>query len=632
MKSAVKKVRNVGRARGSAKNPALFEEIQEGQQTYPNYNAIHSNNVGLAETRPQDIPKRKLSRGSSRSSNASSPPMSPIPFSSSPPEFEDDLNPQVQYQQLGKNNSKKISKEPSWVNEARKKSQHDPALDMDQVAFQTVSVGIEYTETWFRAIWQSCLAVVLFVFIPSILLAVIGSVFVKVTFHNKARHKATRKGELRIVTISLVITIIMSIIKDVIIAVTALHTHNSTVVSAYEIAYAPIIFFIIVTCCLLPLLIYAFAGAGYLYGGDDFKKDSSSKSTPKKEKQLSMFYMRENLKGLQEVILWRDEVFYLRKIVPKWAVIVVSITTVLVCIIRSFSPWILQTMECSVCQQRYKFSEAVQSNASNQTNRTSGTINTTVLILSGVDSLLVSLFLSAIYIYSMLWQFVILITWKRFNNAETGKASLVSKGTTGVVAWWRVYQLLRFFTWSPQSVAGFLRLFIHSAFMLFIVVISALMFSNDFRSHHTLDGPTLIMCSMDVFLLLVGLAIHWSISVVASFFQHEALRLVSLKRLDMANEFAKVAAAGEAEPGQFEGEYHAYLKKFKGRNLRGCLTVLQEMLPVIKDMEAKPLAMLYPVAVGCIAIIGITSCGISMRQLTRGEVSMNWFCKLYKSL
>eukprot|EP00112_Aurelia_sp_Birch-Aquarium-sp1_P016611 Seg378.28 transcript_id=Seg378.28/GoldUCD/mRNA.D3Y31 product="hypothetical protein" protein_id=Seg378.28/GoldUCD/D3Y31 len=511
--------------------------------------------------------------------------------------------------------------EPSWVKEAREQSAKEPVVDHEESSFKLIEISID--DTWYSTIWQSVLLVLSFVVLPSILFALLGVIFIRcVIAPNVGRRSASGKRKLRVALIALIAAIIFSIFKDNIIATSIVCSIFEVTISFYEIIYANLLLFSLLLFVALPLIIYVYSEAQFSYGSEI--GDTNGKSKIIKGRKLASDFMKKHLYSLHEVNKPKEQAIMLWKFASKWLSVVMAVTAFVICLVRSFTPWLFRFYHPQ--QQSLGYVNFTQ-NSNNTNNATSfvnitapGTnktmVNDVVLVLSAANALIMSISLFFVFIVAVQWHLLMLRMWWGFNSSTAAGNDLLGSGNDGIIAWWRIYQTLRFHTWSKGNPPGIIRLFLHSLFTIAVITVSCYLLLNQ-GSFTGVCKVTAYLAVTDNLLLVTGLVIDMIISALIRASQRALMETVSLERLNMAQQVGKcIGSGGGSSPGKVEGEYQVHLKRFKNRNLRASFQLLQEMHLVLKEMESHTTNLFYTLLCLVVVAVGIVSSAKTLNGLS----------------
>ena len=566
---------------------------------------------GYEATTQVIIPKRKTSSLSSSnpasnqhdnvSSNSISPPAS-RPHSPSSPSWETSS-----FQTI-----KQTKQDPPWVREAREQVDKEPLIESTDVTFDLIRLSQQ--ESWLTGISQTGIILLIFIILPSVFFAIAGLIFIRCA--GRSGRSKSDKRKFRMVVISFVIGVILSVFKDSIIAVSVLDLLFKVTVSEYEIIFSDVLFACLLLLVAAPIMIFMLLEVNFTYN-DNNDRTQGRKQKPNKAKSLAENFMKKNFECVHHVTCLKEQAAYLVKCVQRWVTVLLFGTTMALCIVRNFTPWLLRTN--NVGQQQQTINASYNENNTQTVSIFNSTITVhstqlqgVVTVLSALNAFVVAFFLSCVFAFSIMWQIVMLQLWRSFSKPSTGENDLISAGPDGIAAWWRVYQTLRYLTWSAGPPAGYIRFFMHIFSMVMLAVLSVCLISDSLLVDR-LEPITVLLMVIDNILLLLGLVINWILTSLISSQQQNLTRQLSLKLLNATDKLGKVGSAGgDAERG--EGEYHASLKKFKARSLRASVQILQEMLPALKNLETSSMPLIYPLSALVILVVGFGSSVLSIKN------------------
>eukprot|EP00794_Sanderia_malayensis_P015905 gene15905-17505_t len=573
--------------------------------------SVSSNEAAESDVFPppqQQQRDRNFSRSSTiGGSGRFSRPKSP----GSPPGAVPDIEVQFQggYQQ-----------EQPWVKDARKQSSREPIINPDaETVFGLFTVCFD--KSWSSGLWQSSLAVLIFLCLPSVLFAIVGLCFLYCAIIPQLGRSVSEKRKLRLYMATFVVAILLSLVKDSIIAMTIVSVQLNVTVTIYVLCYAFILLLSILIFVAIPIFVFLFSDARFSYG--DEGREASKKSPSNK---LANDFLKENLHGLHDVRNTKSVFRHFTSRVPTYAFVIVILVVVVLCIFRNFIPWILikahqdnqqpTTSIFNTTNQPINNTMASNTTIPIAVGNTSEVVKDVILGLSSLNAFMMSLTISFVFAVALIWQMMMANAWKEFSDSLQQKSQLISAGCDGIIAWWRVYQTLKFLTWSAGSPVGYLRLFIETYFQIAVAVLSIAMFSSGPITSHAQKTDICLMV-VDCLLLISGLLIVWAVSFVISSRQNSLPSQLSLIRLNMTEELGKYSINQGNEAERTEGEYQAHLKKFKGRNLKASVFILQDLVPVIKDLESSSVYFVKVLFAVIIFVIGIVSSGLSIKKLMR---------------
>ena len=511
--------------------------------------------------------------------------------------------------------------EPSWVKEAREQSAKEPVLDHEESIFKLFEVSID--DTWYSTIWQSALLLLAFVVLPSVLFALLGIIFLRcVVAPNVGRRSKSGKRKLRVALIALIAVIIFSIFKDSIITISIVCSLFDVAISFYEIIYANLLLFSLLLFVSLPLIIYVYSEAQFSYGSEI--DDTSGKLKTIKARKLASDFMKEHLYSLHEVNKPKEQAILLWTCAPKWLSVVMAATAFVICVVRSFTPWLFRFKNPHRSLGFTNFTQNNNNNASNVTSfvniTTPGTnktmVNDVVLVFSAANALIMSISLFFVFIVAVQWYLLMLRMWMSFKSSAAARNDLLGTGNDGIIAWWRIYQTLRFHTWSKSNPPGIIRLFLHCFFIEAAIAASCYLFLNQ-GLFTGVCRVTAYLAVIDNLLLVTGLMIDMIISALIRATQRALMETLSLERLNMAQQVGKcMGVGGGSSPGKVEGEYQVHLKRFKNRNLRASFQLLQEMHPVLKEMDSNTMNLMYTLLCLFVVVVAIISSAKTLNGLS----------------
>ena len=499
-------------------------------------------------------------------------------------------------------------KEHSWVTEARIQSAKEPVLDSEDTRFSIVGISTE--DSWFSGVWQSLLILTLFLITPSIIFALVGLVVLRCCIIPNAGRSTRERKKVRYLFFFLIAGIIFSIFKDSVIVTIVLFSLFTTKVSCYAVIYPLIILLVCIMCALAPLMVYEFAGVTFSYGNED-KKDSQTKQGKCKEKLIAVEYMNKQLSSLHEVKNLKHQILLLSKQISKILILIMIIIFLVLCALRSFMGWMLYS---SMPKENNLRNMSFYKNTTNTTNATMGNatilkislpvqLDDIVMILASVNSFVMSFSLSVLFVAVFIWNLVYMQLWRRFASDLNTKNNLISSGLDGIIAWWRVYQTLIFFTISAKNPLVLLRVVLSTFFTLSSIVLSAILLSRGI-SHNTMN----YLVVADNILLILALITSLLYSFIVSTLKKKIIQELNILKLRLANQSVSLPN----EHDRNEGEYHAHLKRFKTRNVRSSLQLLQEMCHVINDSKTDSTALIIDYVYVVVVIVGLVSVGKSL--------------------
>ncbi len=499
-----------------------------------------------------------------------------------------------------------------WIRNAKQQSDKEPVFNPTDVKFRTVTVTNE--GSYLAGMWQSTLVIFLFVCMPSVLFAFTGSIFLRCVVIQKLGRSVPEKRKLRYAIAGLVAGIFISLFKDSTIAMTVIYSMFEVRVSLYEVLYTIVVFFSLLLFAVLPIMVFEFCERHFSYSA--ISADSPAAS-PSKAGKLAENFMRDNLNSLHLVNSLKEQFTHLKNRVPTKAAVLITFAAAVISVTRSVTPWLIVTSHNAAVN---RMANGTINNTANHKISNPMTVeadlaaNDTVLVLSPLNSMVMSILLCGVFAATVAWQSVMMNTWKRFSSYTTETDSLISAGSDGIEAWWRIYQTTRFLTWSSETPAGFLRHFMLIYFMMASAVLSAVLLTHGSITGGT-QKVTVSLMVIDNALLTASIGVSFVVSVLTSNIQNGLVKRLSLLKLNMAHEAGKYAVTANGDQQRCEGEFHAHLKKFKDRNLRAALQVLQEMIPVIRDLESNAMDQIYNITSLVIILLGVASSALGMKKL-----------------
>ena len=510
--------------------------------------------------------------------------------------------------------------EPSWVKEAREQSAKEPVLDHEESSFKLFEVSID--DAWHSTIWQSALLLLAFIVLPSVVFALLGIIFLRcVIAPNVGKRSKSGKRKLRVALIALIAAVIFSIFKDSIIAISIVCSLFNVAISFYEIIYANLLLFSLLFFVLLPLIIYVYSEAQFSYGSEI--DDTSGKLKIIKARKLASDFMKDRLYSLHEVSKPKEQAILLWTSAPRWLSIVMTVTAFVICVIRSFTPWLFRFKNPHQSLGLANFTQNSDNNSSNVISfvniTTSGTnktmVDDVVLVFSAANALIMSISLFFVFFVAVQWHLLMLKMWRSFKSSAASGNDLLGNGNDGIIAWWRIYQTLRFHTWSKSNPPGIIRQFLHCFFIAAAIAASCYLFLNQ-GSFTGARRVTACLAVIDNLLLITGLMTDVILSALIRASQRALMETLSLERLNMAQQVGKcIGSGGGSSPGKVEGEYQVHLKRFKNRNLRASFQLLQEMHLVLKEMDSNTMNLLYTLLCLVVVVAAIISSAKALNGL-----------------
>ena len=482
-------------------------------------------------------------------------------------------------------------REPSWVTEARKQCAKEPLLDSDDNCFSIIDIETE--NSWFDGIWQALLISVLFLVIPSVIFALIGFVVLRYYMHNAGRSKRERQT-VRIAFFSLLFGSIFSIFKDTVIVAIALFSLFNVKVSCYEVAQPLAFLLFLLLFILTPIMVCEFSGLTFGYKSRDGKSPKNTKEI--KEKQIATTFMKTCLSSIHEVQNIKHQIYMISQKTAGSLVFGVMTLIFVLCALRSTLYWILQTSP--------RMPSPVTNGTMNATNMTiegslPARINDTVAILTTLNTFIMTFTSSAVVAVVFAWVLVILKLWRSFVADLNAKNGMVSHGVDGITAFWRVYQTLLFFSLSCKNPFVIARTTISTMFAIFTITLSAALLSDNSSGKPL--RPDAYVKAVDTIFLIFALILSVLASFMTSSVMQGIVRELNLLKLHVAS--VSVSCVNE----RTEGEYQAHLKRFKVRNARSSLQILQEMLQVINYSRTDSMTTISNYAYFVVMIVGFVA-------------------------
>lgn len=475
-------------------------------------------------------------------------------------------------------------------------------IDFDQVPFQFYS---REAVSWKSGFMQALILILICLLVPCIFV-LIAMIICLIRFKYKPSMKAEEKQkEFNVYLMLFGITAT----KDSIIITLALHVVYNSPASNYEIGYSPLVFFWCMVLFLFPLAAFQIAEVKYIFGFNSDKKNLLKlfKQLSSKAKQFEFKkvddqekYFSDKYKDLSSIKSSSDELSFLMRWTSKPLLIASAIIAVMTCLIHCIIPLLLQIMDCFACRDVMHYYHIA-----NGTNGTNVTVNVTlpvdtykaVIAMSAINSLIVSLFSSAYFIFVILWKISMLNEWKRFNATESDTTTtLVNSGPQGIAMWWKIRQTLKLYSTSNLCMSV---LITKMACVVALVVISGLSttlfyttrsLESHFYAHNAI--PLLI----DNLLLYFALVFMGVLSFLIDREKTHSGRIIEIKQLNVGFELGRLMnleqETVESEPGV----------RVKVRVMRGCLMLLQELTSTMENLEKSTSSKLVLVCF-CLATI-----------------------------
>ena len=491
-------------------------------------------------------------------------------------------------------------KEHSWITEARIQSAKEPLLDAEETHFNTVEISTD--ESWASGIWQSLVLAGLLLITPSIIFALVGCSVLRCCVIPNAGRSTRERNKVRYTFFLLLAGTVLSVFKDTTIITFILYLHFNLKSSCYEVVYPIAALVVLVLFAFTPIMVYEFTGVSFTYGNDDGKK-LQKKPTKSKEKQIGTAFMNRKLSSIHEVTDLKNQIFLLNREIPRPLLLVLVILCLVVCGFRGFLYWILHS---SNALNGTELSTNKNSTAGNMTakNWSANALNDAIMGLSSVNTFVMSFSISIIFVHVILWCLVCLKLWRSVLKDICSENNVISQGVDGVAAWWRIYQVLGFLSSSPQNPFVLLRVALSLIFSTISIVLSATLISPEANNLSQRVSNSVIVFDVVLLMLALLLLILFSLAMasikkkVSQEFQFLKLRMTQLI-VSLSNESDKS-----------EGEYQAYLKRFRARNIRSSLQLLQELSHVIDKSKSSSFPSFGDLFYMAVVVFGFVSIGI----------------------
>ena len=498
-------------------------------------------------------------------------------------------------------------KEASWVTEARVQSTKEPVLCAKDTTFYFVEIATD--DPWFDGIWQTAVILLLFFILPSVIFAIAGGIFIRCIYIPNAGRSKREQKKVRVLMIAFLASLVVSIVKDSIIAMAVVRALFNLETTTYDIVFAAILLFLLITLFVAPIMVYAFSGARFSYASE--ASDSSDRKPDKKGgMKLAVEFMKTHLSSLHEVTCLKEQGIFLFNCFPRCLFLVLSILFLLLCASRSLTPLFLTSLKPRNVSVANTTANTTKQNITLTNMTPPSYLRDLVIVFSAINSFVVTFALAAAFMIITSWNIVMLKLWKRFFATLKNSDDLFSIGMEGIVAWWRVYQTMLFLSLSSKTPLGFLHATLNCLFSGLITAIS--IFLLKCVSPNGFLHAALWFVAIDILMLILGLIASLMPCFLVNRIQKSILQELSLKRLNMA------AQAGLTNPDaeKNEGEYHVHLKRFKGRNLRTSQQLLQELFSVLKESDSQSLFSLSTVTYLAVVVFGFASLVITVKGLT----------------
>ena len=494
-----------------------------------------------------------------------------------------------------------LRREQSWVTDARKQSTKEPVLDSEDTHFSVVSISTD--ETWFSGIWQSLVILVLFLITPSIIFALIGCCVLRCCIIPNTGRSARERKKVRYAFFLFLASTLFSLFKDCGILALILFSLLNLRGPFYAVIYPMIVLLILVLCVFGPLMVYELTGVSFTYGFED-KKESQKKPTKSKEKQVATEFMNRNLSSIHEVTNLKEQFFLLSRETPSVLLLGAVVFLFVLCGFRGFLYWMLHT---SVPRGRdaTNVSSIVNTKERNTTTNSSSSINLNdvIMVLSSINIFVLSFSLSLVFLSVYIWNHVCLKLWRSLLKDLCTTNSMISRGIDGVSAWWRVYQILLFFSSSPQNPFVFLRIILSVIFAVFSIVLSSALLSNKAKRILLFEISSMIIFDIVLLVSALVLAIFYSFSM--AIVKRKISQELNIVKLRMTN----LSVSLPNEHDRSEGEYQTYLKRFKARHVRSTLQLLQEVSYVINHSKTGSFPSISDFVYFAVVVFGLVSVG-----------------------
>ena len=488
-------------------------------------------------------------------------------------------------------------KEHSWITEARIQSAKESLLDAEETHFSTVEISTD--ESWVSGIWQSLAITGLFLITPSIIFALVGCSVLRCCVIPNAGRSTRERNKVRYVFFFLLAGTLLSVFKDTTIIAFILYLHFNLKASYYEVVYPIAALLVLVLGAFAPIMVYELTGVSFNYGGDG-RKELQRKPTKCKEKQIGTAFMNRKLSSIHEITDLKNQIFLLSREIPRPFLLVLVILCLVVCGFRGFFYWILHS---SNALNATKLSANENSTAGNITakNSSADALNDVIMGLSSINTFVMSFSLSIIVVHIILWCLVCLKLWRSVLKDLFSENNVISQGVDGVAAWWRIYQILGFLSSSPQNPFVLIRVALSLIFSTISIVLSAALISpeaENLSEHAVIVFDVVLLMLALLLLILFSLAMASIKKKISQEFHFLKLRMTQLI----------VSLSNENDKG--EGEYQAYLKRFRAKNIRSSLQLLQELSHVIDKSKASSFPSFGDLFYLAVVVFGFASIGI----------------------
>ena len=489
-------------------------------------------------------------------------------------------------------------REHSWVTEARVQSAKEPVLDSDDARFSTVDICAD--ETWLSGIWQSLIIIIVFLLTPSIIFALIGCSVLRCCILPNAGRSTRERKKVRYAFFLFLSGILFSLFKDCSIAMVIVFSVVKPNVPCYPVIYPITVFLVLIFCAVTPVMIYEFTGVSFNYGNEG-KNEFQKKPTKSKEKQIATDFMNRHLSSIQEVTDFRYQVILLSRETSKLLLMGALIVLFILCGLRSFLYWIIHSPTLKDLNAKNNSSSGNITFENKTANSSSSfNLNDVVMGISSLNTFVMSFSLSIFFLSVFLWNLLSLKLWRKLLNTGNNP---ISQGVEGVTAWWRIYQTLDFLSSSPWNLFVFLRITTSVIFAILSIVLSAALISREARKTQFQEVSPMII--FDNFLLVFSLILAILNSFSMALVNRKLSQHLNHLRLCMTD----LGVSLPIDNDRSEGEYQAHLKRFRARNIRSSLQLLQEVSNAINETKTRSFPSLVDVVYFAVAIFGLVSIG-----------------------